>query len=149
MSTVVGHERRGCYLTWHPRPERTAGAFGRCGRPRRRADQHVSAGSAVRHVGVAHQPLRRVRSQRFSWRAKVVMHLALVYHTKRPDRCTFQRQQMNAGGAVHERLFAGTIWVSDEQPALERTLSWQFHENLGVDGSPVLCPVCGHKNVAP
>jgi hypothetical protein len=129
--------------------ERTVGAFGRRGQPRRRADQHAVAWSAVRHVSVAYQPLRHMRSQRFSWRAKVVMHLALVYHTERPVRCTFQRRQMNAGRAVHERLFAGTIDVPDEQPALERTLSWQFHENLGVDCSPVLCPVCGHKNVAP
>ena len=50
--------------------------------------QHWSAASAVRHVGVAYQALRRMRSQRFSWRANVVMHLSLVYRAERPTRCT-------------------------------------------------------------
>jgi hypothetical protein len=40
---------------------------------------------------------------------------------------------------VHDWLFVGTICVPDEQPTLERTLSWPFHENLAVDRSPVLC----------
>ncbi|MBZ0293683.1 MAG: hypothetical protein K8L99_14035 [Anaerolineae bacterium] len=62
------------YSNWIDHDERTAGAFGRRGLPRRRADQHAVGWSAVRHVGVAHQPLRRMRSQRFSWRPISARH---------------------------------------------------------------------------
>jgi len=58
-------------------------------------------------VSVAYQPLRRMRSERFSSRGKVMLHLSLVNQHEVPDRCTFQRQQMNAGGAVREWL---SLW---------------------------------------
>jgi len=54
--------------------EHTAGVFGGCGEPRPHADQHAVAWSAVRHVSVAYQPLRHMRSERFSWRRISARH---------------------------------------------------------------------------
>jgi hypothetical protein len=56
------------------RVEHTAGVFGGRGLPRPQADQHAVAWSAVRHVSVAYQPLRHMRSQRFSWRRISARH---------------------------------------------------------------------------
>jgi hypothetical protein len=45
-------------LIYQNQCKESKGAFGRCGLPRRHADQHAVAWSAVRHVSVTHQPLR-------------------------------------------------------------------------------------------
>ena len=39
--------------------------------------------------------------------------------------------------------------MSDEQSASVNTLSSPSHEDLSLTVSPVLCPMCGPKNVAP